>query len=99
MKKEKKGTPKKRGTFLKVAVSFFAVYVAYAMIAQQAEIKERSEELAAVEALIMQQEEKNKDAERLLTLGDDEEYIERIAKEKLGYAYPDEHVYIDRSAE
>ena len=27
----------------------------------------------------------------------DKDYIERIARERLGYAYPDEKVYIDSS--
>ena len=99
MKKRKSENPRCKGKFLKLAVLCFAVYVAYAMVTQQAQIKDRGEELAAVEEKIAQQEQKNKKAERLLTLGDDEEYIERIAKEKLGYAYPNEHVYIDRSAE
>lgn len=99
MKKRKSENPRRKGKFLKLAVLCFAVYAAYAMVTQQAQIKERGEELAAVEEEIAQQEQENKKAERLLTLGDDEEYIERIAKEKLGYAYPNEHVYIDRSAE
>lgn len=99
MKRKKSEGPGGKGRILKIAILCFALYVSYSMVTQQAQIRERDEELAAVKAMIVQQEQKNKKAQRLLTLGDDEEYIERIAKEKLGYAYPNEHVYIDRSAE
>ena len=33
----------------------------------------------------------------MLSDGTEEEYIERIAREKLGYAYPEEQVLIDIS--
>ena len=39
----------------------------------------------------------NKDIERLIVMGEDEEYVERIAREKLDYGYPNEHVYVDVS--
>ena len=44
-----------------------------------------------------QQIEENKEVERLLAMSADKDYIERIARERLGYAYPDEKVYIDSS--
>ena len=39
----------------------------------------------------------NEEIEEILSREDDSEYIERVAREKLGYAYPDERVYIDIS--
>ena len=38
----------------------------------------------------------NKEIERLLE-SDNEQYVERLAKDEYGYAYPDETVYIDTS--
>ena len=36
-------------------------------------------------------------AQRLLETGDEKELIERAARERLGYVYPDEQVFIDPS--
>ena len=47
-----------------------------------------------VVALVAQQME---DLERILSLGDDQQYIESIARDQLGYAYSDERFYVDDS--
>lgn len=39
----------------------------------------------------------NKELERILSDGTEEEYIERIAREQLGFAYPEEQVLVDIS--
>ena len=89
MRKEKKN-PKSR--LLKIAVCLFVVYIAYSIVVQQLEIRDRKMMLEAVQQQCQQQSE-----ERLLAMSDDKDYIERIARERLGYAYPDEKVYIDSS--
>ena len=52
-------------------------------------------------ALLEQQNEEqriaNKELERILSDGAEEEYIERIAREQLGFAYPEEQVLVDIS--
>ena len=53
--------------------------------------------LAAIEQQNEEQRIANKELERMLSDGTEEEYIERIAREKLGYAYPEEQVLIDIS--
>ena len=73
------------------------VYIAYSIVVQQLEIRDRKMMLEAVQQQCQQQSEENKEVERLLAMSDDKDYIERIARERLGYAYPDEKVYIDSS--
>ena len=94
MRKEKKN-PKSR--LLKKAVCLFVVYIAYSIVVQQLEIRDRKMMLEAVQQQCQQQSEENKEVERLLAMSDDKNYIERIARERLGYAYADEKVYIDSS--
>ena len=94
MRKEKKN-PKSR--LLKIAVCLFVVYIEYSIVVQQLEIRDRKMMLEAVQQQCQQQSEENKEVERLLAMSDDKNYIERIARERLGYAYPDEKVYIDSS--
>ena len=94
MEKQKK-TSKSR--LLKIAVCLFVVYIAYSTVVQQLEIRDRKITLEAVQQQCQQQIEENKEVERLLAMSADKDYIERIARERLGYAYPDEKVYIDSS--
>ena len=50
-----------------------------------------------MEESIKLQQASNDEVKRILDGGTNLEYIERIAREKLGYAYPDEKIFIDRS--
>ena len=69
------------------------------LINSQFELMTKRQELDALEKqetrLIME----NKDASRLLNSETDEEYIERIARERLGYGSPDEKVFMDIQGE
>ncbi len=94
MEKRKK-TSKSR--LLKIAVCLFMVYIVYSIVMQQLEIRERKMLLESVQQQCQEQSEVNKEVERLLAMSANKDYIERIAREKLGYAYPDEKVYIDSS--
>ena len=94
MEKQKKTT---KSRLLKIADCLFVVYIAYSIVVQQLEIRDRKITLEAVQQQCQQQIEENKEVERLLAMSADKDYIERIARERLGYAYPDEKVYIDSS--
>ena len=72
------------------------VYVVYMLIQQQFDIKDRQLELVMLQQQVEQQRLDNKEMERLLA-SDNEAYIERLAKDEYGYAYPDETIYIDTS--
>ena len=86
-----------KSRLLKIAVCLFVVYIAYSIVMQQLEIRERKVALETVQQQCQQHIEENKEGARLLAMSADKDYIERIAREKLGYAYPDEKVYIDSS--
>ena len=77
-----------RGAFVVLLVSMFAAY-----ISDQVEISSRRQELAAVQAQLSQQEADNEELNRLLE-GDDEEILERIARDTYGYAAPNERVFV-----
>ena len=65
MRKEKKN-PKSR--LLKIAVCLFVVYIAYSIVVQQLEIRDRKMMLEAVQQQCQQQSEENKEVERLLAM-------------------------------
>jgi len=57
----------------------------------------RKQELSELQVRLETQRLANKDLERQLAEGVDEEYIERVARERLEYVAPDETVFIDVS--
>jgi cell division protein DivIC len=75
----------------------FIVYAVFVLVDLQLDIIARRSQLAELQEKCEEQRLENKEAQRLLSLGDDASYIERIAKEKLGFAYPDERIFIDTS--
>ena len=83
--------------FVKITTFCFIVCAAVAFIQSQADVVSKRRELAALQESIKLQQASNDEIKRILEGGNDMEYIERIAREKLGYAYPDEKIFIDRS--
>lgn len=90
---------RKRKTSLLVRLSVFGfvLYVAVTLIGMQMEVTTKRQELLALQQSVEQQKQINAETERMLVLGEDEEYIERVARDELGYAYPDEKILIDQS--
>lgn len=72
------------------AVLCLVIYAVFSIISQQAQIAELKKQSEALSAQITDQEQKNDEYIRLLRSGDEAEYMERIAVEQLGYAYPGE---------
>ena len=83
----------KKNTLLRVSVILFLLYVVISLVQIQGSIQKNREQLAALE----EQRIANKELERILSDGTEEEYIERIAREQLGFAYPEEQVLVDIS--
>lgn len=90
---------KKRKTnwFMRICVLCFVAYVAVSLIGMQVEVTTKRRKLVALQQSVEQQQVLNAETRRVLDGGNDSEYIERIARDKLGYAYPDEKIFIDRS--
>ena len=81
--------------YKKILLLFIAVYVVYTLIAQQKTLNAYSVEQSSYSTQI-KKEEQNKEAllktkERV----DSTEYIEDVAREKLGMYLPNERVYFD----
>ncbi len=75
----------------------FVGFVAVSLIGMQVEVTSKRRQLLALQQNVAQQQRLNAETQRLLNGENDEEYIERVARDKLGYAYPDEKIFIDRS--
>ena len=85
---------------IKSIFSFMVIAsLSISLINAQFELMTKRQEL---DALLKQETRlvmENKDANRILESETDEEYIERIARERLGYGSPDEKVFTDIQGE
>lgn len=100
MANQTKGKQKKKSLyklFLRLAVAAAAVYLLVTFVSGQMRVAEKQRELAELGNLVERQVEQNAELERLMESGDEDAYVERIAREKLGYARPDERVFVDIS--
>ena len=79
---------KRVGLATKIFVAIFAVYAAFTLVSLQIQISAKREEQAALQAQIEEQSLRNAEIEALLNSEDNDEYIARIARDKLGYVSP-----------
>lgn len=100
MAKETKGKKRKGSVYrllLRLAVAGAAVYLLVTFVSGQMQVTEKQRQLVEINALVERQAEQNAELERLMESGDEDAYVERVAREKLGYARPDERVFVDIS--
>ena len=88
---------KQRGSLLlKLAIFAFAAYIVFALVNQQVQINEKSQELADLQEQVETQKIKNEDMKHALNADEEtKEYIERVAREDLDYAKPGERVFVN----
>jgi len=75
------------------------VYLKINLISSQFELMTKKQELSIVESQKERLQLEVADTQSLLEEDRDEVYIERVARERLGYANPGEKVYIDIQSE
>ena len=82
-------------TILTVAFAALVCYFVIALIGLQSEIREQKEQIADINAQADVQSADNRELNNLLNDSDLDSYVERIAREELGYVFPNERVYYD----
>ncbi len=84
------GKKPKKSILLRIAIFAFAVYALTALIQQQTTLSEKKQELASVKQQIQIQEIENDDLKSAFGSGQSgqSEYIEKAAREGLGYSKP-----------
>ncbi len=92
-KKKTKMNPRRFVTVLVAVV--FVLYFVYTMIWQQVVISKKGREIEALEEKIAAAEQQTEKLEKELENLNDPEYLEKIAREKLGLVRPNERVFVD----
>ena len=95
MKKRQKRAPLLPRFFLRAGLVLIGGYLVAGLVFNQVDIAAKQKELQDLETQLEQQRQQNDELERVLESGSDTEIIERVARDKLGYAKPNERVFID----
>ncbi len=94
---KKKGTRKRKSLFLRLVLAGFLCYGAVSFFMLQSDLAEKNQQLEEINQKIQAQEQTNKELQTMLGEEHYSEYIARVAREKLGYVYPDERIFVDVS--
>ena len=89
---------KRVGLITKIFVAVFSIYAAFTLVSLQIQIGAKREEQQLLQSQVEEQSLRNAEIEALLTGGDNDEYVARLARDKLGYVSPGERVFVDVSS-
>lgn len=92
-KKENKKRIRKYSFFLMIGLLVLVGYFVVSLINNNMEIKSKKKELAQLNAKYEAQLDENQEIQKVIDGGNQDEYIEKVAREKLGYVKPGEKVY------
>ena len=81
-------------SFQNIVFALVAVYLVYLLVSQQSTLSENMRKNAEIKQEIGAAEQKLEELENEAEIIDTREYIEKRAREELGYVYSDEIVYI-----
>lgn len=94
-KQSKAAKYRRRRLLVVLAALLLVAYFAYAIISSSVEIHKERQQLERLQVQLEQQQRLNDELERIINSGDVQKQMERVAREKLGYALPGEKIYVD----
>ena len=84
------------GVLLRLLVIGLCGYLVVSLVSNEMDIMIKNQQIASLKQQVAQQQAETLELQRLLESGSDiGEYYEKIAREKLGYSYPDEQIFVD----
>ena len=95
MRKESKNS---RSFFLTLAVIAVIGYFVFSLISLQIDIKDKSSQIDDANQTLSEIKSENEELKGYLKDEDESSYIERVARDVLGYVFPGERVYYDISS-
>ncbi len=90
---------RRKSIILRIVLLAFAVFSIVNLINLEADLLEKNREKAEKVAELEEKNLQISEALHLLEDGNEAELIEKAARERLGYVYPDEKVYQDLSGQ
>ena len=98
---QRESANRKRLSALAVRIGLVCVciYLCVSLVFAQIDIVSKRQQLENLTQQVAAQEAANTELQRTLDSGDEAAYMERIARDKLGYVLPGEHIYVDMSGD
>lgn len=90
---------KKKFWLVRLAALIFISAICVQLINIQSQLSNKKQELANLQQQLSNQLEENDELQKTLDTGINDEYVEKVAREKLGYVSPFERVFIDITQE
>ena len=90
---------RRKSVILRLLLLAFSVYILISLINYQVQLTNHRRNLAEKQSTLEAKNLEVSELERLLESGTESQLIERAARERLGYVYPDEQVYVDLSGQ
>ncbi|MBE7042593.1 MAG: septum formation initiator family protein [Ruminococcaceae bacterium] len=97
MAKRQKKQKQEKSKMTRALWAVVFLYVGYIFVQQQIRLHDLRVEEKEVSAEIEQAQQENKELTHVMDIMDTDEYIEKVARQKLGFVKPDEQVFIDTS--
>lgn len=80
----------------RLAVLGLCGYLLFSLVSNEVDILVKNQQIASLKQQIASQQAQTTELQRLLDSSDDiNQYYEKIAREKLGYSFPDEQIFVD----
>lgn len=86
---------RKKSRFGLFILLIFALYFAYEMVGQQKLLYSKSLEMQKIESKVKEEKKVNEDLVKEQQTMNSDEYIEKVAREKLGMVKEGERVFVD----
>ena len=88
---------KKKGRLVSTLIFFatlaFLTYAIFTLVGLNSKLEKNRNQLNELKRQTIEQQDKNSELSRIIESDDKDDYIERIARERLGLVYSDEQVY------
>ncbi|HZJ56707.1 MAG TPA: septum formation initiator family protein [Clostridia bacterium] len=83
---------------LKIFLALLAIgYFGFNLLKQEIKINEQDDRILDLREKIVQAEDTNAELERLIQFTESEEYIEKVARERLGWVKKGEIIFIEKN--
>lgn len=89
---------KNKNIWGKLIFFVFSFYCVWNVVFAQIEIKNQKEKLENIKQKYQDQMDINKEYKNIIRLETNDEYIKRVAREKLDFVTQDERIFVDISA-
>lgn len=93
----KKMKTSKRSYIVNLAIVLLICVFLIGLVSTRIEISHQKQQIAAAQQVLVQKKEENAELNELVKKENEEAYMERIARDVLGYVLPGESVYYDVS--